>query len=280
MIYMPYILLRLLIEAITPRRLLFRLPRRLQQTIWARAHGPLAHARAFPGINREWVAYDCLRRALAAYPGNMTVLEFGCAFGAFTGKLLSLVELLRADTRVQVVAFDTFSGMPSATDASDRLPHSPYSKGSPWVEGSFAADEQEVDRHLRGMGYTNFQLVKGPFSESLTDALLSDLSSAPPALVIIDCDYYSSTRDVLSRVLKIAPSGTVFYFDDVWFNWYSKRSGELRAIDEVNSGCFGEQFELVEDYRLGMLSQRVYRLVRHDSEADGRTNVGDLRPRK
>lgn len=280
MIYIPCRSLRSLIEAIIPQWLLARLPRRLQQTIWARAHGPLAHARAFPGINRDWVAFDCLRRALAASSGNMSVLEFGCAFGAFTGKLLSIVEFLRASTRVQVIAFDTFSGMPSASDASDKLPYSPYSKGSPWVEGSFSADVQTVERRLQNMGFTNFELVKGVFSESLTDELVSKLSSTPPALVIVDCDYYSSTKDVLSRILKITPSGTVFYFDDVWFNWYSKRSGELRAIEEVNSGAFGKQFELVEDHRLGMLSHRVYRLVRHDLEADERTNVADLRPER
>ena len=112
MIYIPYKLIRRLIEILFPINIVRYLPRIISERIWACIHGPLKHSRAFPGINREWVAYDVLRRAVKSYQGPMTVSEFGCAYGAFTERLLDFTRILNVTDRVEIFAFDTFEGLP------------------------------------------------------------------------------------------------------------------------------------------------------------------------
>jgi hypothetical protein len=45
----------------------------------------------------------------------------------------------------------------------------------------------------------------------------------------LDCDYYSSTMDVLSFLLpELTPNGCLFYFDDISINFYSDKTGEMK----------------------------------------------------
>ncbi len=83
-------------------------------------------------------------------------------------------------------------------------------------------------------------LYKGLFSETLPK-LGCDFS---PSLVLIDCDYYTSTRDVFEHLKDSLVSGAVVYFDDLGTNFFNKNMGEERFIHELNGGLFGEQYYL------------------------------------
>ena len=64
-------------------------------------------------------------------------------------------------------------------------------------------------------------------------------------LVWIDCDYYTSSRTVMERLLPYLPTGCVIYFDEPEFNFSSRFTGEARLIHEINHGLLGDGIELV-----------------------------------
>ena len=88
----------------------------------------------------------------------------------------------------------------------------------------------------------------------------------PPILIWIDCDYYSSTKVVLERIIPYIPTGCVIYFDDIYFNFSSRFTGEMKAVWEINQGKFGEGIELVLDHALSWDSNRVYRFINANKE--------------
>jgi hypothetical protein len=167
-----------------------------------------------------------------------TMLEFGVASGGSFERMLHFRDVLRwrlkVSQRVRCVGFDTFEGLP---------PRRPEDKVAPWLEGDFAADIDDVRARLAK--YSDFELVKGLFSETLP-SWRANLAQAPPLFVAIDCDYYSSTIDVLKEILPLAPTGCMFYFDDVHIHYWSDRAGELQAVREVNEGRFGDHLHLAE----------------------------------
>jgi hypothetical protein len=185
---------------------------------------------------------------------SYSMLEFGVATGASFRTLLHFRDVClrkyKLTTPVFAVGFDTFDGMPAAREGDESLI---------WKAGDLPSNLAEVQRSL--VHFSNFRLVKGLFSDTLPNEIEA-LRSAPPIFVSIDCDYYSSTMDVLSVVLPLMPNGALLYFDDVNVNLGSRRTGQLRAIDEVNAGKFGEHLELIE-YPLWVETRelRHYQLV-------------------
>ncbi len=187
-----------------------------------------------------------------------TMLEFGVSSGESFALMLHfrdvLCRRLSVRQRVTCVGFDTFGGLP---------PQRADDVAAPWAEGDFAASIEDVRARLRG--YDGFELVKGLFCDALP-GWRARLDVAPPVFVSIDCDYYSSTMDVLAEVLPRAPTGCVFYFDDVATHYWSDRAGELQAVREVNEGKFGPHLQLAE-YPLWIETgeirhyKQIYRLV-------------------
>ncbi|MBT8488558.1 MAG: class I SAM-dependent methyltransferase [Gemmatimonadetes bacterium] len=225
-------------------RILVRRPRRLMRV-----------ARSFYRFDH---VYDVIEEARRKYKGRFTILEFGTSAGYAFTKILYATRYLGMADRITIHGFDTFEGMPATEDRADQS----AVRGEGWAEGEFAGSERDLEGHCRASGYDNFRLHAGLFADTLTPALLRQLEAAPPILVWIDCDYYSSTKSVLERLVPVLPSGCVLYFDDVDFNHRSTLTGEMKAIRELNEGCYGDQIELVEDRNLGGDSQRVYRFVR------------------
>jgi hypothetical protein len=183
-----------------------------------------------------------------AFPGAgipesaFSMLEFGVGNGGSFQMLLHFRDVwrkrLRLKNKVIGVGFDTFAGIPAPR---------PGDVGLPWREGDFSdVNMESLQTHLAAR-FNNFRLVKGQFKDTLKqcDQFLRD---HPPVFVSIDCDYYSSTMDVFEHLLPdIAPHGCLFYyFDEVSINFWSEKTGELRAITEVNAGRFGSDICLVE----------------------------------
>jgi hypothetical protein len=193
-------------------------------------------------------AIELATRALASGYGGFTfppsqgysLLEFGVANGDSLQVLLHFRDVWRrrfpGTPRMTAVGFDTFEGLPAPR---------PEDRGVDYRQGDYAGRLEEVQAHLTNR-YADVRLVKGLFQNSLASER-EFLIANPPIFISIDCDYYSSTMDVFRALLPaIAPHGRLFYFDDVSLNFGTDLTGELRAIREVNAGCFGSDVQLVE----------------------------------
>ena len=105
------------------------------------------------------------------------------------------------------------------------------------------------------------------FDATLTPELLETLRVHKPILVWIDCDYYTSARAVLERLIPYLPSGCVIYFDEYEFNFGSRFTGESRLVHEINRGEFGDGIELVLDSELSWDLRRCYRFINRGAAA-------------
>jgi hypothetical protein len=210
---------------------------------------------------------------------SYSVLEFGVANGNGFQLMMHCRDtcMRKFAIRQNIIGlgFDTFEGMPAPQD-DDR--------GLFWKEGDLRGNLEELKEHL-SRNFQNFELVKGLFADSLPQ-WQSFLKDCPPLFVSIDCDYYSSTMDVFKALLPdIAPHGCLFYFDDVSVSFYSDKTGELKAIKEVNDGYFGDHIQLVE-YPLWVETRelrhykQIYRLFNLETADNQQKDIRSSRPFK
>jgi hypothetical protein len=204
--------------------------------------------------------YEVLREVRATYRGRFSILEFGTHDGYAFVKLLYATKYLGMADRVTVHAFDSFEGMPAPADRRDL---DVVNDEEHWAAGQFRGRYEALEAHCRAR-YANYAIHRGYFEESLTPELLRTFATELPILVWIDCDFYSSTRLVVERLLPYLPSGCLLYFDDFDLNFGSRFTGEARVVHELNCGHFGPDVELVPDPVLGYNTRRLYRLVRFE----------------
>jgi hypothetical protein len=133
---------------------------------------------------------------------------------------------LGRDLDMRFYAFDSFQGLPRDEEL--------------WKRGEFRADANYFLRSIRKAGVDLRRVVLVPgYYEALSPGNLPDLERA--AVIHIDCDLYSSTREALRLVEGVIGRGTVIIFDD-WFLFQH----------ELNPAEHGEQrafFEWKEAYR-------------------------------
>lgn len=163
------------------------------------------------------------------------VAEFGVAQGEGFRQLVILTLHFCALRKIPPPifhAFDTFEGMPKTTHHSDQ---------GTWSEGDYPGDELQLRKLLDDHGLAKTcQLHKGLFSDTLPPIT----ESFSPNLILVDCDYYTSTCDIFENLKSVLNSGTMVYFDDLGTNFYNRNMGEERFIHELNSGEFGKQYHL------------------------------------
>jgi hypothetical protein len=123
---------------------------------------------------------------------------------------------------VNVVGFDTGTGLPSPIDHRD-VPNLLWT-------GRFPMDFEALQKRL-----TTASLVLGPIAKTLPTFL--EGRPPPVAVISVDVDLYSSTVDCL-RLFEAAPSRLLprvyCYFDDIHGYTYSDCNGERLAIAEFN----------------------------------------------
>lgn len=126
------------------------------------------------------------------------------------------MRLIRSFRKPVVFGFDTWSGLPEAWNLGQ----------AEHPAGHFACD-------VPSDFATGVQLVQGLFSETLPAWL--DEHDEPVQLVHIDCDLYSSARDVLTLLNERIQAGTILLFDELcsfdgsYPNW---PEGEWKALNE------------------------------------------------
>jgi hypothetical protein len=203
--------------------------------------------------------YAVLRHFRREIAGNASILEFGTSDGYAFAKLLYATRYLGLEERIEVHTFDSFEGMPASADARD----AEWVAGDNWIPGEFRGRYDELYQWCREKGYRNSRIHRGYFEQTLDEQLLLSLEAHPPVLIWIDCDYYTSARVVIERLIDHIPNGCVIYFDELDnLNYGSRLTGEARIVYEIDSGTFGENVELVPDPQLSLHSRRIYRFVR------------------
>jgi hypothetical protein len=202
--------------------------------------------------------YAVLKEFANNCAGPFSVLEFGTSDGYSFVKLLYATRYLKLTDRVMVHTFDSFKGMPAAVDEKDR----DWTSGDDWVPGQFKGRYEELEAYC-AEHYRNYKIHRGYYDQSIDDAFLMSLNEYPPALIWIDCDYYSSAKTIFEKLINQIPNGCVVYFDDLDnLNYGSHITGESRLVHDVNNGLLGENIELVADPFLSLYSRRVYRFFR------------------
>jgi hypothetical protein len=147
-------------------------------------------------------------------------------FGVYTGN--SIFNIRRnLDPSFKVFGFDTFEGLPEDW------------KNTPCTKGFFSTNG--VIPTIHGVKF-----FKGLFSDTIPEYKkeVSDI-----ALIHIDCDLYSSTKDVLYGLNDYIKPNTILAFDE-WF--YASTDGNRFNADHEQK-CFYEwvndknrKFEFVE----------------------------------
>jgi hypothetical protein len=149
--------------------------------------------------------------------------EFGC-WGGRTFTLASGAARLLGHG-AHLWAFDSFEGLPASEDPRD--------DHKAWLPGAMAMSQSAfIDTCVRnGVPRASFTTVPGYFDKTLTAG-----GTALPRRICfayVDCDLYTSTREVLTFLADRLCHGAVLAFDDYYCFGESQTAGERLAASEV-----------------------------------------------
>jgi hypothetical protein len=189
------------------------------------------YSRRWPFPMRRRAVLAAALRRLAGRPG------IGLEFGVYRGASLRLAA--QSSPERTFYGFDSFAGLPE--------------DGRPDWKMDFAVRAPPT---LPG----NCRLVAGWFRDTIPEFLRAH--SEPIAFVNIDCDIYSSSRDVLFGLGDRLRPGAVLYFDEL-LNYDSFLWNEMLAL-----------FEFLEATGYGVEWVGAHCRVREAAEALARLSAG------
>ena len=148
---------------------------------------------------------------------------------------------------IRLYGFDSFEGLPEPGESDHRVG---------WQKGAMAYSQDSFVSTMdkEGLPREAYELIKGYYENSLTEELRNRLEHHKPSLVMMDCDFYTSTKTVLEWIRPLLRDGTFFMFDDIWAFMGHPDFGELRAIREFNEKGPG----LLVPHYFGGATQQVY----------------------
>lgn len=155
---------------------------------------------------------------------NGVYLEFGChEVNTFRMALNTLGSHRKPNKITRFIAFDSFEGMPSPEGIDKQMI---WKTGMNHTSLEKFLEITKKDAH-------RIEAVKGFYSDSLKSYKLSEEDKI--ALAYIDCDYYSSTVDVLNFLSTKISHGTIIAFDD-WDCYYADpQRGQRKAFTEFKT---------------------------------------------
>ena len=186
--------------------------------------------------------YNCLIRqhvtGFKDFSPHYHYYEFGVASGYSIENYIFALKKFCKDynfdiNKFHIHGFDSFEGLPDREGVSDAHPT--------WSKGEMKWEERVVREKVRALGFplANLHLYKGYYEQILTPELRDGLKDSSPALINIDCDYYSSTITAMNWMAPMLKSGAIFRFDDYWAFHGNPEYGEIRAINEFNNSGIG-----------------------------------------
>jgi Macrocin-O-methyltransferase (TylF) len=147
-------------------------------------------------------------------PGDL--VEFGVSVGNSLEELIGYCE--DVDLKMNIYGFDSFEGLPQPSSFDPDY----------WHQGQFAASYETVSRRLRTDVRPHVHLLKGWFSETLSDPALR-AAIRQVAFARVDCDLYQSAVDCLAFLEDRLSNGSYLCFDD-WTD--DPETGETKAFFE------------------------------------------------
>lgn len=190
-----------------------------------------------PGLDRKWHLYDAMEQC--------TIQGHILEFGVYMGKTIKHIAYQFPNQTIW--GFDSFEGLPEdwiRTSNEEKAPTRP--------KGYFALESlPEVD--------ANVKLVKGFFNDSLPNWI--NENPGPIKFLHVDCDLYSSTKEILTLLNSQIVPGTVIVFDEMYpwrlYHMYDKWAEcEYKAVREwLNE--FDRSFETLYRNRYQQCSIRV-----------------------
>jgi hypothetical protein len=182
-------------------------PPNIRRKLWVRANDDTVayveqHMLYIPSRVGRWSVIDV---ALDAVTLDGLFLEFGVADGISINYIAE-----KAHDRV-IHGFDSFEGLPED-----------------WFDGVGQGifDRRGEPPKVRD----NVRLHRGTFDVTLP-AFVASGDRQPVAFMHVDCDLYSSTREVFSQLSDRIVSGTIIVFDE-YFNFPGWRNQEYKAFQE------------------------------------------------
>lgn len=152
---------------------------------------------------------------------NGSYLEFGSHEANTFRMALNTLGQHNAPNRISHFwAFDSFEGMPEPEGID---------KQKIWRAAMNITSEQAFRRINRKDGY-RIKTVKGFYEHSLPGVALP--YDQYPALAYLDCDYYSSTRQVLDWIGPYLRHGCILAFDDWDCYFADNERGQRKAFHE------------------------------------------------
>lgn len=150
-------------------------------------------------------------------------------FGVFNGySIYHAQQLMKKKNRtgMRFWGFDSFAGLPEIEEKD---------KGGVFYKGQYSYPKEDAIKNIvthKG-DMNSISLIEGFFSDSLTPSLISKQKMKKIAVAYIDCDLYSSTKDVLAFIRPLLMKDSLIIFDD-WnsFLGESKDKGEQLAFAE------------------------------------------------
>jgi O-methyltransferase len=157
-------------------------------------------------------------------PGDYA--EFGCA-SAKTFRMAYDQLVIDQQLSATLWAFDGFEGLPASDDPRDVHPK--------WTTGNFPTPQDlfELIVQSHGIPASAYRIVAGRYSDTIgPDAATGREFPSDIALAYVDCDLYSSARDVVYFLSSRLKHGMIVAFDDYFCDSPTAIAGERLAFDE------------------------------------------------
>eukprot|EP00966_Prymnesium_polylepis_P026430 609955-Prymnesium_polylepis.1 len=163
--------------------------------------------------------------ALLASRGKLDWAEWDLyTFGVYTGASLKFwleqLAVLKIEHGV-MWGFDSFEGLPEeaegmALECNAWLPGA-FSAADQFDASTFGEVRQKINAYLGPECAAKTRLIKGFFSDALTQTLAAERKMKPALIVDCDVDLYISAYQCLDWMLAngLIVAGTIVYYDDV-----------------------------------------------------------------
>jgi len=152
-------------------------------------------------------------------------LEFGVSHGSSLTCMHQVLKELNLE-KVRIFGFDSFEGLPENAKLEGI---------KQFIPGAFRSSIEKTKHFLsdNGIDWKKTFLIKGWYSDTLTEELKLEHKITKASVIMIDVDIYSSSVEALNFCKSLIKDTTIIFFDD----WYSlglaeKNAGEKKAFDE------------------------------------------------
>lgn len=163
-------------------------------------------------------------------------LEFGVYEGTSLKGAASYWRKI-GSTSMSFYGFDSFQGMkPEEGD-----------KHSFYTSFDFSTDFKVVKKRFKN--FPEVKLIPGFFQETLKKGA-RDRGIKKAAIVMMDCDLYSSAKNSFNFIRPIIQKGTILILDD-FYNYLGDKTKGVRAAFEEFAKSAGLKYELMSTYGIG-----------------------------